>query len=352
MIRKLQAAGQKVKLARGVYPILLQFLISVPGIRDNAFRRIQSMKIRNKQTAGTLMALAGGVCWGFSGCCGQFLFEQKGIQVPWLVTVRLFFAGILLILAGFRVNGRDNFNILRRRQDALHLLVFAIFGITFCQFTYFMAIRASNAGTATVLQYLSPVLILFVMCIRGRRLPKGLELGAIGLSLFGTFILGTHGDLHAIHISGEALFWGLLAAVSAVIYTMIPGGLILKYDIYQVLGFGMLAGGIVMGILVRPWTYHTIWDWGTAAALGGVIVVGTALSFSLFLQGVSLIGPLRGSIMGSVEPVSAVIISVFWLNTSFALADFIGFALILGAVFVLTFSQRPRGVGEGSITGD
>ena len=258
------------------------------------------------------------------------------------MTVRLFFAGILLILTGFKLNGRENLNIFRKKQDALHLLAFAIFGITFCQYTYFMAIQASNAGTATVLQYLSPVLILLVVCIRGKRLPKGLELGAIGLSLLGTFVIGTHGDIHTFHISGEALFWGLLAAVSSMIYTMIPGGLILKYDIYQVLGFGMFMGGIAMGIFVRPWTCAPVWDTGTVGALAGVIVVGTALAFGLFLQGVSLIGPLRGSIMGSVEPVSAVIISVFWLNTSFTPADFIGFALILGAVFVLTFSQRPE----------
>ena len=41
------------------------------------------------------MALVGGTCWGFSGCCGQYLFEQKGMEAPWLVAVRLFFAGII-----------------------------------------------------------------------------------------------------------------------------------------------------------------------------------------------------------------------------------------------------------------
>lgn len=300
------------------------------------------MKTRDTRALGTVMALAGGVCWGFSGCCGQFLFEEKGIQAPWLVTVRLFFAGILLILVGFGMNGKANLTVFKHRRDTVHLLAFAIFGITSCQYTYFMAIQASNAGTATVLQYLSPVLILFVVCMKGKRLPKGLELGAIILSLLGTFIIGTHGDIHTFHISREALFWGLLAAVSSVIYTMIPGGLIVKYDIYQVLGYGMLAGGIIMGLVVRPWTAGIVWDLGMAGALGGVVVVGTALAFGLFLGGVSLIGPLRGSVMGSVEPVSAVVISVFWLKTSFALADFMGFALILGAVFVLICSQRTR----------
>lgn len=259
------------------------------------------------------------------------------------MAVRLFFAGIILVLAGFKLHGRENLRVFQKRRDTVHLLAFAIFGITFCQFTYFMAIQASNAGTATVLQYLSPILILAVVCMRELRLPKGLELAAIALSLLGTFVIGTHGDIHSFHITGEALFWGLLAAVSSMIYTIIPGGLILKYDIYQVLGFGMFFGGIAMGAVVRPWNYAVAWDAGTAGALAGVVVVGTAVAFGLYLQGVSMIGPLKGSIMGSVEPVSAVIISVFWLGTRFTLPDFLGFALILGAVFVLTFAHRPEG---------
>lgn len=300
------------------------------------------MKSENRQRLGTMMAIVGGICWGFSGCCGQYLFEQKEVQAPWLVCIRLFFAGVLLILTGFKLHGKANLNIFRRKRDTLHLLIFSIFGITFCQFTYFMAIQASNAGTATVLQYLSPVLILFVVCIREMRLPHGLEAGVILLSLLGTFIIGTHGDIHTFHITGEALFWGLLAAVSAMIYTIIPGGMIVRYDIYQVLGFGMFIGGIVMGVFVRPWNHQPVLDMGTAGALAGVVVVGTAIAFGLYLQGVSLIGPLRGSVMGSVEPVSAVIISVFWLNTQFTWPDFVGFALILGAVLLLTFAHQKR----------
>ena len=302
----------------------------------------------NKAGIGTLMALAGGTCWGFSGCCGQYLFQQKGGQAVWLVSLRLFFAGLLLIALGFALHGKRNLDVFRKKRDALHLLAFAFFGITFCQFTYFMAIQASNAGTATVLQYLSPVMILLVVCLREYRLPRGLEVAAIGLSLLGTFVLGTHGDIHTFHITGEALFWGLLAAVSSVIYTMVPGTLIVRYDIYQVLGFGMFFGGTAMCLVVRPWNFELIWDRGTWGALIGVIVVGTAIAFGLYLQGVSLIGPLRGSVLASVEPISAVIISVLWLGTSFEAADFLGFAMILGAVFVLTFAQRKEQKSAGA----
>lgn len=294
---------------------------------------------KKNEILGTIMAVCGGICWGFSGCCGQFLFEAKGAKAPWLVSLRLLFAGLIMIAVGFSLHGRRNMDILKKKADTLRLLLFAFCGISLCQFTYFMAIEASNAGTATVLQYLSPVLILLVVCFREKRYPGWLELAAIFLSLLGTFVLGTHGNIHTFYITGNALFWGLAAAVSSVLYNMIPGSLILRYDIYQVLGFGMFFGGVLMCVLFRPWEYELIWDTETGAALISVIVIGTAVAFGLYLQGVSMIGPLKGSILASVEPLSAVIISVFWLGTSFAPADFLGFGMILGAVLMLTVAQ-------------
>ncbi len=281
------------------------------------------------------MSAAGAVCWGFSGCCGQFLFEERGVQAPWLVTIRLVVAGIFLIINGFIVNGTHNLDIFRRKADWTHLALFGLAGITFCQYSYFMAVQSSNAGTATVLQYLSPVLILLWVCLRGKRLPGKMEVLAIALSLLGVFLIGTHGNLHGLQLTGEGLFWGLMAAVAAMIYTVLPGTLVNRFGICQVLGFGMLMGGLFLSIFVRPWNVDLAWDGELLAALFGVVIVGTALAFGLYLKGVSLIGPLKGSLISGLEPVSSILISVLWLGTAFAVLDFAGFALILAAVGIL-----------------
>ena len=130
------------------------------------------MEQKKKETLGTVMAVCGGICWGFSGCCGQFLFETRGAKAPWLVALRLLFAGIIMIVMGFALHGKRNLDVLKKKADLLRLLIFAFCGISLCQFTYFMAIEASNAGTATVLQYLSPILILSAVCIK-EKAPSG-----------------------------------------------------------------------------------------------------------------------------------------------------------------------------------
>ncbi|MEY8338101.1 DMT family transporter [Lachnospiraceae bacterium 62-35] len=293
----------------------------------------------NRKKIGYIITLAGGACWGFSGCCGQFLFEHKGGTAEWLVALRLVFAGLILTSIGFLRDGKRNMRVFKNRGDTGRLLVFSFAGIALSQYTYFAAIQHSNAGTATVLQYLFPIFILAVLCIQEMRKPGRLEVFAIFLSLTGTFLLGTHGDFTSLHMTPQALGYGLAAAAAAVLYNMLPGNMIQKYGLFQIVGFGMLFSGLVFLGVIRPWRYEVIWDMETAATLFGVIVIGTALGFGLYLRGVSLVGPLTGSLLASVEPVVAVILSAFWLHTSFIAIDLAGFAMILCTVMLL--SLRP-----------
>ena len=71
-----------------------------------------------------------------------------------------------------------------------------------------------------MLQYTGPAMILVYLCIRNRRRPKIYEVVALFCSMFGTFILATHGNPSELAILPQALFWGMVAAVALVVYTL------------------------------------------------------------------------------------------------------------------------------------
>lgn len=297
---------------------------------------------KNPQAAGIILTLLGGIMWGFCGSCGQFLFQFKEVTSDWLVPIRLTSAG-LLILAGLSVRrGRQVFDVWRERTGRRDILVFAIFGMMLCQYSYFTTVQYSNAGTATVLQYTGPALILIYTCIRVRRGPRAYELAALCCSMLGTFIMATHGNVHSLAIPAKALIWGGIAAVTLVIYTVQPGRLMKRYSTLPVLGWGMTVGGLVLMVLMRPWTLHPMMDAQTLLAMGYIVLFGTILSFYCYLTGVKLVGATNASMLACVEPVAATIISVVWLKVEFRAIDLTGFALVLSTVFIISLNHRKE----------
>ena len=184
------------------------------------------MNTKENRTAGILITLSGGACWGLSGCFGQYLFQEKGITAEWLVTMRLVFAGLLLVVLGLILTKKKMGDVWKHPVDKKRLLLFSIGGMLTCQYTYFAAIQYSNAGTATVLQSLNPLIILAIVCMKGKRLPKQFEAAAIFCALLGVFLLSTHGDIRSMTITAPALVFGLGAAASAAAYNLLSGDLL------------------------------------------------------------------------------------------------------------------------------
>lgn len=295
---------------------------------------------------GLILTLLGGVCWGISGCFGQYLFQEKGATAEWLVSIRLLSAGILLLLLGYVHIGKKMHAVFRDKQDCKRLLIFSLLGMLFCQYTYFAAVSYSNAGTATVLQSLSPTMILIYVCLRQLRFPKGYELLAIVMALVGIFLLSTHGNIHSMQLTNQALLFGLLSALGATFYNLLVGDIMRKYGIYVVVGYGMLFAGIALSIFTRPWTDTIAFDMMTIICLVGVVVIGTAIAFSLYLKGVSIMGAFMGSLLGATEPVTAIVVSALFLGSVFQWLDIVGFILILSTVMLLSFCSMREAKTE------
>ena len=171
----------------------------------------------NRDRLGTLILVIGCTLWGISGTCGQYLFSEKGIESGWLVMVRMFISGIVLVAICLIRKDSGLISIWKSRKDTIRLLIFTFCGFLVSQYSYLTAIYYSNASTATVLQEVSPALIIFVVCLGGKRLPHKKELICVLLALTGTFLVATKGRFDSLALSREGLFWGLMSAVGIVL---------------------------------------------------------------------------------------------------------------------------------------
>ncbi len=291
---------------------------------------------------GVALTLIGGIFWGLSGACGQFLFNEKGITSGWLVPVRLTVSGLVMVLYFVIKEKGGAFRIWKKKRDAVDILIYGIFGLMLCQFTYFKTIEYSNAAVATVLQYLAPALIVVMVCFMERRAPKLLEITALTLAVAGIFVIATHGNIRELAMSKEALIVGLISALTVVLYNLQPRRMLLYYPSAYLLGWGMLVGGVVLALIFRPWQYQVSMDMEILLALFAIIIMGSVIAFTLYTQGIKLIGPVKASLYACIEPISATVLSTVWLKVPFTGMDFLGFGLIIGAILVLSMPERKK----------
>ena len=288
-----------------------------------------------KARHGALIAIVAAILWGFSGTCGQYIFDTFNFDASYLTSIRMLSAGSILVIFGLLKDRPVMTEIWKSRKTAVHLLVFAVLGLMLCQLSYMKAIQHTNSGTATILQYTGPVMIMMLTCAMEKRLPAKKEVAAIIMALLGTFLLATHGDIHTMVITPLGLIWGILAAVTLVAYTMFPTKLIARFGSTAVTGYGMVIGGIFLSFITKLWEADFPTDIRFYLAFAGIVIFGTVLAYTMYLYGVTLIGPVKASMIASIEPVAATVFMIVWLKESFHYMDFFGFVCIFTTIFLL-----------------
>ena len=283
---------------------------------------------------GYMLAILGGVSWGISGVCSQYLFMKYEVSADWLTAVRMLLSGILLLMLALQREHMRVFKIWKERKDVVWLIAFGLAGLLLCQYTFLAAIKYSNSATATVLQSLNVVLMAIVMSVWNKKRMSKIQIAAIILAISGTYLIATKGNPMSIDISAKGLTFGILAAVGVVVYTLLSRPIIASWGNLTITGWGMLIGGMVLFVVTRAWIFPTNLDFPAWIIIAVIVIIGTAVGFSVFLESVKYIGPVKSTLLGCLEPASATILSALVLGTRFTVVELIGFVLVVGTVFL------------------
>ena len=292
----------------------------------------------SKAFKGTLFTVIAGIAWGLSGTSGQYLMAH-GISALVLTNIRLIVAGLLLVLLSYIKSKEQFISFLKDKSSLFSLLLFSLFGLFLNQLAYLSAIQETNAGTATVLQYVCPVGILAYTCIKDKVAPTIAEILSMILAIGGTFLIATHGQMDQLSMTPAGLFWGLFSALTYALYIILPIKLIQKWGSILVIGVGMTISGFVAVPFTGIIGARIPMSFDIFLAFAGIILIGTVFAYTAFLKGASMVGPVKSSLLASIEPISAVFFAFMIMGDIFYPVDFLGMAMILLAVTIISLKD-------------
>lgn len=304
---------------------------------------------------GIVCALVGAGLWGFSGACAQFLLSNYDITPSFVTAVRMLGAGCLFLVVLALRQRKRLVAMFSDCRTLARLVIFGAGGLYLCQITYAIVIDYTNAGTATVLQCTGIVFVMLFTCFAAKKLPRTKEFVGLVAAMVATWLIATQGDPSTLSLPLPGLLWGIANGLSVAFYIVYPKQLFAQWGSFAVTGLGMLVGGVAAafvwlagGVASGAGLELPTLDVVGLVVLGLIIVVGTFAAFALYLHGVSIVGSVKGSLLGATEPASATTFSALWLGTAFSGADWVGFVLMIAMIFLVT-GEKPEASADASV---
>lgn len=293
------------------------------------------------------MIISGAMLWGATGPMMEWILRNTDMSVSFMITIRLFSAGVLL-LAMLKMQGRRVMLPWRQPVWARQLVIFGVVGMLGVQYAFAASIETSNAVVATLFQFLAPIYIIIFVTLLQRRMPPVAQILAIFVTLIGLFLLLTNGTLSGFALSKLAVFWGILLGLAFSFYTLYPVNLMREWGVLLSVAWAMVIGGITLFLLnIVPVVKQTplLFDWQSSIMMFLVIVVGTT-AFSLFLGSMKYITPIETSVLSSFEPLTAMAITAIWFGQMLGLWQLGGAIIMLSGVTWLSVAGSRVETGK------
>lgn len=215
--------------------------------------------------------------------------------------------------------------------------------ISISSLTLYEAYRYMNAGLASTLLFMYPVLTSLLMTLFFHEKFRRITGICLLLTSAGLYLLMQPAQGASTNVTGFALIFvsSLTYAVYLVmvkvsrVLPLIPA---LRSLLWQLLFGGLVFVTVLVGEggLLLP---KTLFTWGNLAALA---VFPTVLSLLFTLRAIASIGPTPTAIFGALEPVTAVSLSLLFLGESITAREILGGCLIVLATLLVVTGDRGR----------
>ena len=257
-----------------------------------------------------------------------------GVNNETILVYRYGIAGI--VYAIYLLFRRTNMRLSRGEIKEVTVAGVGGYGIT--AFFLMWSYHYMPTGVATAIHFFYPVVVALLMAIFYKeRLPIAVKAGIV-LAICGVYLLSwTPGEVKWL-----GLFFVLMSTITygcyitalnrPVLKRMNPDVLTCYVLLFTALFYLIIA--IAQGkmeIITRP---RFLLDMVQLA------VLSTIVSARLLVAAVKLIGSVPSSVLGTLEPITAIVVGVLYFNEQLTYANYLGLLIVIAAVLVVIYKMK------------
>ncbi|NUS85251.1 MAG: EamA family transporter [Streptomyces sp.] len=283
-----------------------------------------------------------GIAWGTTGAAVEVIYRTSDLG-PMAISFWRFLDGAVLLPAWTLRPSRRKPRAPQPAGRRILLLVGTGAGLAVFQTAYFAAVRDTGLAVGTIVTLgAAPV-----FTAAGGRLFLGERIGragvlAVSAALAGLTVLVLGNQPGVVHPEGVAV--ALLSAAGYAVSNLLgrwTGRHGTGEDAFTLTLFSFLIGAAVMlplavheGLLPQGGNLAEAALWMLYIA-----AITTALAYPLYFAGVAVLRAATASVMMLLEPVSAAVLAVLFLDEQLTVATVAGTVILLGAIAALALAE-------------
>lgn len=289
------------------------------------------MEILN--TLPYVLVLFAAILWGTVGTTQTFLAD--GIQPVTVATMRSGIGGGFLLIMAMALK-KIQFHYWPWKYTFYAALSMALF-----QPLFFTSVRLTGVAIGTVVTIgSSPIFAGLIEWLYFKKTPTRTWAMATVLAIVGCVLLFVNKGEATINPLGIGL--AICAGISFATYTHVSKSLMQKEEAlpavamtFSMCGLLLLPIALILGL---DWVTQST-NWPPLLFIG---LFGTSIAYVLFLTGLQKISSSSAVTLSLGEPLTAALLGVFVVGEYLSITSWIGIAMLLGGIFVITFGGRTK----------
>ena len=307
------------------------------GIIEARYER----KHRRLRLNGIFYATISSASFGFSPLFSLWLIAA-GLTNFDILSYRWLTAGIVLMI--YAACRKKTLKISSADEFWKIILLSALRALT--SVTLLIGYANIASGIASTINFMYPVIVALCMMLFYGEQKSWINIGAIGLSLLGVYLMAS-GD--GLRVEGGdtalGLTCSLISALSfAAYYIVMKRAKADKIEVVKLTTWIMLMSAIyfIAANFMFNGKLTIVTDGKLWISILGLGLWATMVSNFTGVKAVRRIGPTLTSIMGALQPLTAVILGVAFLDEHLSVMTVIGIGLIMAAVMIIVQHQSKK----------
>ncbi|MFC2127633.1 DMT family transporter [Bacteroidota bacterium] len=293
----------------------------------------------NTKGIGVLFAVIGVVLFSAKAIMVKLAY-QYNVDAVTLLLMRMLFALPVYLVIAFKVRPQKSNEL--KNTDYLALVFFGFVGYYLASFFDFEGLRYIKAGLERIVLFIYPTLVVILSRVFLKTKITKIQIMAIIITYIGV-VIAFSGE---IDLRGDLIYKGVLliffSALTYAMYLVGSGWLIPKFGVLCFTSYAMIVSTVcvVAHFLiicdVELFSYpNEVYYLGL-----GMAFLSTVIPSFLVSQSIKIIGSSNFSIIGSVGPISTIILATIFLGETLTINQVVGTLIVIVGVFVISKAKQ------------